>query len=218
MQEKAYENNISFIKKNKSIGKVSLIMAPLFFFLSEIFHPRSETDTVKELMAVANNYTVWYFAHIFALIAIVFLPFVLLNLMHYIDNRNISIGHMGYIFSIIGVIGVSGYTAFDLMVWQIGINPNQEIMVNLYDQITQSLGFSLPFLIIGPLLLVIGITIISIALYRSKIIKTWKSILIMIGILLYGLAGPLVPIDNGHLIVIFGAGLMLIGLGSIIFE
>ena len=104
------------------------------------------------------------------------------------------------------------------MVWQIGINPNQEVMVNLYDQITQSLGFSLPFLIIGPLLLVIGITIISIALYRSKIIKTWKSILIMIGILLYGLAGPLVPIDNGHLVVIFGAGLMLIGLGSIIFE
>lgn len=218
MQVTNYENSIQFLNKNKYIGRASLIVTPLFFFLSEIFHPRSETDTVKELMAVAENYTEWYMAHLFALIAIVFIPFAVLNLMRYIDNRNIAIGHMGYVFSILGVIGVSGYTAFDLIVWQIGIHPNQEVMVSLYDQITQSLGFSLPFLMVGPLFLVLGIAMIAIALYCSQIIKKWKALLIFIGILLYGLTGPLIAIENGHLIVIFGAGLMLIGLGSIFFQ
>lgn len=216
--EKCYEESKSFFSINKNLGKASMIITPLFFFLSEIIHPRSETETVKELMSVANNYWVWYFAHIFALIAIIFLPFAILNLINYIDNKNISTYYIGCILSFIGIVGVSGYTAFDLIVWQIGINPNQEAMINLYEQITQSLGFSIPFLIIGPLLLVVGISVISIALYRAKNIKKWKSILVLIGILLYGLAGPLIPVENGHFIVIVGAGLMFVGLGSIVFE
>lgn len=218
VSEKSYEKSILFFSRNKLLGKISLIITPLFFFLSEVIHPRSETDTIKELMSVANNYSVWFFAHIFALIAIIFIPFAILSLFNYINNKNMTLGYIGCIFSFIGIVGVSGYTAFDLIVWQLGVNPNQEAMVSLYNQITNTLGFSIPFLMAGPLSLVIGIAIMSVALYRSRIIKGWKPILVLIGILLYGLTGPLIDIENGHLIVIFGAGLMLMGLGSIIFE
>lgn len=209
------ESNLRNNKVYSIIGRIALIGSPLLFLLSELLHPVTQTETALELASVAANYDKWYIAHILALGAIILLPFAVLFLLYMLREHNLVINYVGTSLSLIGIVAVSGLTSFDLIVWQMGKGGPTDAMVKLFDQITQSLGFSIPFLTIGPLLLVIGLLLLSVALYKTKVVARWQALLLGLGIFLYGFAGPVVPIKNGHLIVLLGAALMLIGLGSV---
>ena len=47
-------------------------------------------------------------------------------------------------------------------------------------------------------------------------VKLWASLLVVAGLLVYALAGPLVQVANGHIIVSVGAFIMLAGFIGII--
>jgi len=64
-------------------------------------------------------------------------------------------------------------------------------------------------------MLVIGILMLAVVLYRSGAVKRWQALCLGTGIFLYGFAGPVFPVSNGPLLVISGAILMLISLGCI---
>lgn len=143
----------AFFAAHTILGKASMILSPLLFLVSELIHPVSQTETVKELESVVSNSSAWFTAHILALFAIALLPFAVLNLMNYIHGKSSVAGYIGVISTFLGIVGVTGLTAFDLMVWQMGSNGASEEMINLYDKLTQTAGFSIPFLNIGPLFL-----------------------------------------------------------------
>lgn len=195
------------------IGGVALIGAPLLFLLSEISHPASQVETAMELLSVACHMNQWYVAHILALGAILLLPFAVQGLLDLLGGRYCVLSHIAAGLASVGVTAVSGMLAFDLVTWQMAAGgPNAE-MIGLYDRVTGSLGFSLPFLTIGPLALVLGLMLFSFLLFRSNAIARWQSVLLGVGIFLYGFAGPVFPVSNGSLLVTVGAGLMLAGLG-----
>lgn len=214
------EENARMAETNllKRLGGFALIGSPLLFLTSELLHPVTQADTAKELASVAINHNQWYLAHLLALGAIVLLPFAILTILNILDRRCLKLSCTGAVLSTIGIIAVSGLTSFDLVVWQMGINGASDEMVKLYDRITGSPGFSIPFLSIGPLALILGLLLLAVSLYRTKSIPRWQSFLLGAGILLYGLAGPVFPISNGHLVVILGAALMLASFGTLGFR
>lgn len=199
----------------KRIGGIALIGSPLLFLISELIHPVTQTDTAKELASIAVHYNQWYLAHILALGAITLLPFAILTILNILDKRSLKLSYIGAVLSSVGIVAVSGLTAFDLVVWQMGANGATEGMIQLFDRITQSPGFSLPFLSIGPLALVLGLILLATALFRTKSVARWQSLLFGAGIFLYGFAGPVFSVTNGHLIVVLGAALMLVSLGMV---
>lgn len=206
---------VSFVKRTRGIA---MIGSPLLFMLSEIFHPVTQTEAAKELSSVASHFTQWYIAHLLALGAIILLPYAVQGLLSLLDGSCYILSHVAAGLSSIGVVAISGLLAFDLVTWQMAAGGSREEMVRLYEQVTGSLGFSLPFLTAGPLTLVLGILLFSILLFRSRVIKRWQSVFLGTGIFLYGFAGPVFPVSNATLIVISGAALMLLGLGTVGFD
>lgn len=203
---------------NNNVNKleaIALVIAPLLFLASELIHPITQTTTEAELASVAANYQRWYFAHILVLGAIILLPFALMGLYKITKRYAEGLSYFALALSLVGVIAVSGLTAFDLIVWQIGSQGPTAEMVMLYDRITQTLGFSLIFLTVGPLMFVLGVLLFAYIIYSTKPAMRWQAIQLGIGMLLYGVAGPVFPIANGHLIVIFGAALLVVSMGTI---
>ncbi|HPW40830.1 MAG TPA: hypothetical protein PLW98_04900 [Bacillota bacterium] len=207
--------NMTVTESIQRIRGLSLIGSPLFFLISELLHPVTQDEAVKELQSVASNHTQWYLAHMAALFAIILLPYAIQGLLVLIGEHSLILSRTAAGLISVGTVAVSGLLAFDLITWVMAINGSREEMIRLYDAITQSPGFSLPFLVIGPLILVIGILMLAVVLYRSGAVKRWQALCLGTGIFLYGFAGPVFPVSNGPLIVISGAVLMLISLGYI---
>jgi hypothetical protein len=199
----------------QKIRGLSLIGSPLYFLISELLHPVTQSEAAKELQSVASNHIQWYLAHMAALFAIILLPYAIQGLLALLGERSLILSRTAAGLISVGTVAVSGLLAFDLITWVMAVNGSREEMIRLYDAITQSPGFSLPFLIIGPLMLVIGILMLAVVLYKSGAVKRWQALCLGTGIFLYGFAGPVFPVSNGPLLVISGAFLMLISLGCV---
>jgi hypothetical protein len=202
---------------NKSMGRISIIAVPLFFALSELIHPITQNTILEEIKSAKDNSLSWIISHVLALIAIIFLPFLVQKLICFIDEKNIKSSIFGIVLSYIGIIGVTGLLAYDFILWDAWRVGSDEI-VGKYLEILNTSAFGILFLLSGPVLFLIGFLTLVILMLKSTKIKKWKSILVLSGLLIYGLAGPLVPISNGHILVSVGALIMLLGFTGILFE
>jgi len=154
-------------------------------------------------------------AHMAALVAFVLLPFAIQGLLAPLDGYRFVLSRAAAALIYVGTVAVSCLLAFDLITWIMAVSDERGEMIKLYEAITQTPSFSLPFLIIGPLTLVIGMLLLAMILFRSGAAKRWQALFFGAGIFLYGFAGPVFPVSNARAIVITGAFLMLIGLGSV---
>lgn len=202
---------------NKSLGRIALIVVPLFFALSELIHPVTKDTVIGEIDSAKNNSLEWLISHVFALIAIIFLPFIVQKLISFIDERKVKSSLLGICFSYFGIIGVTGILVYDFMLWDAWRVGNNEIIGNYLEILNYSV-FGHLFLLLGPILFLVGFLMLVILMLISTKIKRWKTVLILVGLLIYGLAGPLVPISNGHILVSIGALTMLVGFIGVLIE
>lgn len=202
---------------NKTLGRISLIAVPLFFSLSELVHPITQDTILKEIRSAKNNSLSWLIAHALALLAIIFLPFLVQKLLCFIDDKKLKSSILGAALSYMGIIGVTGLLAYDFILWDAWKAGSDEIVGN-YLEILNTSAFGFIFLFLGPVLFLLGfLTLVTLILLSAKV-KKWKSALILIGLLIYGLAGPLVPFSNAHILVNSGAVMMLIGFVGILIK
>jgi hypothetical protein len=202
---------------NKTLGRISIIVVPLFFALSELVHPITQDTILGEIQSAKDNDIRWLIAHALALIAIVFLPFLAQKLICYIDDKKVKSSILGLALSYIGIIGVTGLLIYDFILWDAWKVGNDEIVAKYLDILYNSVYGKL-FLLIGPIIFLCSFLLLVILMLISEKIAKWKSILIIIGLLIYGLAGPLVPVSNGHILVSSGALIMLAGFIGILME
>nr|HPM00314.1 hypothetical protein [Bacillota bacterium] len=78
--------NMTVTESIQRIRGLSLIGSPLFFLISELLHPVTQDEAVKELQSVASNHTQWYLAHMAALFAIILLPYAIQGLLVLIEE------------------------------------------------------------------------------------------------------------------------------------
>lgn len=195
---------------NNSLGKVALIIVPAFFTLSELCHPITMDSPLEEILSAHQNAAMWFLSHLFVLISLLFLPFLSLKLSQYIHEKWQKTYMMVYALTIFGVLCTVGLLSFDFMIMGMGqIGVTQE-MADLYIYLQQSF-FGYVFLTIGPILFLLGFFIMTVLMLMNNENKKAPVFLIMAGILIYALAGPLVPVKNGHIIVASGSLIMLVG-------
>lgn len=202
---------------NKTLGRIALIAVPLFFALSELIHPITQDTILDEIQSAKDNDLRWVISHVLALIAIIFLPFLAQKLICYIDDRKVKSSICGLALSYIGVIGVVGLLTYDFILWDAWKTGNDNIIANYLGILNNSV-YGKIFLIIGPIIFLFGFFLLVFLMLISTKITKWKSSLVLIGLLIYGLAGPLVPIPNGHILVSSGALIMLIGFIGILIK
>ncbi|WP_105614743.1 hypothetical protein [Vallitalea okinawensis] len=202
---------------NKTLGRIALIVVPLFFALSELTHPITQDTILGEINSAKDNSLKWLISHLFVLVAIIFLPFLINKLISYIDEKKIKTTILGVFLSYAGIIGVTGLLAYDFILWDAWKVGNNEV-IGEFLEILNSSTFGILFLSYGPILFILGFIILVLLMMSSANVKRWKTVLVLIGLLIYGLAGPLVPVPNGHILVCIGALIMLTGLIGVLKE
>lgn len=197
-------------KIRNKLGKISLVIVPLFFTLSELFHPKTMDTIIGEIESAEKYREVWFMSHIFALISIIFIPTLITKIISFIDKNRIIYTGIFYFISNIGLIGITGLLGYDFLLYDAWVVNNDHVISQFLTVINDSV-YGFIFLKIGPILFIFSFLALVILMLISNKAKKWKTILIVIGTLIYGFTGPLIPVSNGHILVSFGAAVMLIG-------
>lgn len=108
----------------------------------------------------------------------------------------------------LGIAGIVGMCMIDFLLW--AMNDDQEIKEKLFHYINSSPSIKIPFLILGPTLFYSGISIATYGLFTEF---RWQVLCLNIGAAMIGVGHMI--FQNG-LVAVIGAGLLLIGLTSIL--
>lgn len=202
---------------NATLGKASMILVPLCFSLSELFHPITLATPVEEIQSAGQYATRWLVAHLLALVALLLIPFLVMKLCDYVEEKYRKLATPACVLAIMGTVLTTGLLVFDFVILDMSASGALDAMVALYVRLNESI-FGILFLKIGPLVFLLGLLVMVLSMFVSQIVKKWKSLFILVGLLIYGLAGPLFPMQNGHILVNAGAVVMLIGFVFILMQ
>src|SRR5512138_1541091 len=200
---------------NATLGKASMLLVPLSFSLSELFHPITLATPAEEIQSAGQYATRWLVAHLLALVALLLIPFLVMKLYDYVEEKYQKLAIPACVLAIMGTVLTTGLLVFDFVILDMSANGALDDMVALYVRLNESI-FGVLFLKIGPLVFLLGLLGMVLSMFASLIVKKWESLFILVGLLIYGLAGPLFPMQNGHILVNAGAIVMLIGFALIL--
>lgn len=199
----------------RTLGGLSLILAPVLFAVVEITHPAHGSDATTLLAQAAQDRGLTL-ADIYILIAssILFIP-AFFALLHIVRRRGVVLAHVA---AVLGLSGVSlGLTraGFQLMIWSMaapGVD-RQAMQTFLKNGMQNAAG--LPILL-GPLLFAIGLILFGIAVWRAGFGYRWAGPLIALGLVVEIVGGSVGLPDLP--VAIVSAALWVLGLASIGFS
>jgi hypothetical protein len=199
----------------RTLGGVSLILAPIFFAIAEITYPGSDGNGAAQLDVAARNQGVMLADIYFGIAsAILFIPAVF-ALLHITRGRGVVLGHVAAIFTVAGVcLAHLALGGLQLMLWAMaGPGVDRQAMASFIDK-TQQNPAGLP-LVLGHEFFALGVILFGIAIWRSGFGYRWAGPAIAIGVVVdivggtVGLPDPWVSIVSD---AIFATGLAAVGL------
>jgi hypothetical protein len=196
----------------RTLGGLSLILAPLLFAVVEITHPAHGSDATTLLAQAAQDRGLTL-ADIYILIAssILFIP-AFFALLHVVRGRGVVLAHIAAILSLAGVSLGLTRAGFQLVIWAMASpGVDQQAMKAFLNNNTQNAA-GLP-IFLGPLLFTIGLILFGIAVWRAGFGYRWAGPLIAVGFVVAVVGGsaglPDLPV------AIVSAALWVVGLAAI---
>jgi hypothetical protein len=199
----------------RTLGGLSLILAPILFAIAEITYPSSDGNGAAQLDVAARNHDVMLADIYFGIAsAILFIPAVY-ALLHLTRKRGVVLGHLAAIFTVAGVcLAHLALGGLQLMLWAMaGAGVDRTAMASFIDK-TQQNPAGLP-LVLGHELFVIGMVLFGVAIWRSGFSYRWAGPAIAIGVIIdvvggtIGVPDPLISIVSD---AVFVTGLAAVGL------
>ena len=199
----------------RTLGGLSLILAPILFAVAEITYPASDGNGATQLDIAARNHDVMLADIYFGIAsAILFIPAVY-ALLHVTRRRGVVLGHVAAILTVAGVcLAHLALGGLQLMLWAMaGDAADRQVMASFIDK-TQQNPAGLP-LVLGHELFAFGIIVFGIAVWRSGFGYRWAGPAIAIGVVIdivggtIGLPDLLIGIVSD---AIFVTGLAAVGL------
>jgi hypothetical protein len=195
----------------KTIAGFCMVLAPLLVLVSEVIHPAEKSNSGDQLAVIAGHLDRWYVAHLIAIVAIALLVPAVLGLMHMLREREVAWGHLGGGLAMLGLLAITGIVAIEGFVgWQAAAGGDRAQMVALFDRLTGTAGFVIPFMVVA-FGFMLGLSCLAVGLYRARVVPSWVSLFLIVAAA--GFAGELAASVNAFGIV--GAAFLLVGLGSV---
>jgi len=199
----------------RTLGGLSLILAPILFAIAEITYPSSDGNGATQLDVAARNHDVMLADIYFGIAsAILFIPAVY-ALLHVTRRRGVVLGHVAAILTVAGVcLAHLALGGLQLMLWAMaGPGVDRSAMASFIDK-TQQNPAGLP-LVLGHELFAIGLVLFGVAIWRSGFGYRWAGPAIAIGVIIdvvggmIGVPDPLISIVSD---AVFVTGLAAVGL------
>lgn len=191
----------------RTLAGLCLIAAPVAGLAATVVAPPAALDIGERLAIVAEYSTRFLASNLLALLLQILLVPALLGLLHLLKGRGVVLGHIGGGLALAGVFGYMGVLATEFVLLEMAEGGRQE-MIALAERVYGSVGFGI-FLLLFLFGLLLGLLILSVALWRARIVPIWAAACIALASVLDFVA------STSTVAVVLAWILLLTGLGWI---
>jgi len=190
----------------KTICGSCLILAPALLLVGGLIHPEETTDARRQFEIIVDNLGRWELAHWFISAAMLLMMGAVVGLAHVLHERRPAEGIVGGAATAVGVMALFGVATFEAVtVPRIGRSGDAQ----LFEDIFTSSDFRL---LLGPVfLLPLGLIIMSLGMYRSRVAPPWVAGCIAVGALFFAVSLP----TGSPVTFAIGLGLLFVGLARV---
>lgn len=189
----------------RTLAGLCLISAPLTGLAATVVAPPTALD-IGERLTIAAEYPIRFLAsNLLAVLLQILLVPALLGLLHLLKDRGVVLGHIGGGLALIGVFGYMGVLATEFVLLEMAEGSRQE-MISLAERVYGSVGFAI-FLLMFLFGLLLGLIVLSVALWRARIVPVWAAACIALASVLDFAA------STSAVVVVIAWILLLVGLG-----
>jgi hypothetical protein len=156
----------------KGLG-IAMVAMPLIWLASGVICPPLKSDGAAQLAVIRAHPDRWYWFTLLLLVGSVLLIPALLGVMRLLREPSPKLAVIGGWLALLGALVAIGDVATQFVTWlmaQSGQDPVQ--MARLLDRVGSSAAANITYTIGGPALLV-GILLLSIALFRTRVAARW---------------------------------------------
>ena len=162
----------------------SMIGAAVLMLGASLAWPAIKSDEAAQLAVIAQHPTRYYLCTILILGSSMLLVPALIGLMRMSVERSPVLSNLGGALSLLGALVAVGDSASQLVIWQMGARgADRAQMAALLHRFDNVAGSALVFTV-GGLTIVVGIVLLSIALYRARAVPAWTSVGLVAGMVL----------------------------------
>jgi hypothetical protein len=173
----------------KMLTGACLIAAPAVFIVSESIHPDDSTNGSDEVRTIASGLDRWYTAHVLEVIGFALLIGAVLGLAHLLHERRPGSAVVGGALAIVGIVGLTaGVGAEGLGGYFIVRYASRADAVRAVDAMYDGARL-VPFFAVS-LLISVGLVVMAVQLWRTRVVAPWCAIAIIIGSVLLVAGGP----------------------------
>jgi hypothetical protein len=157
----------------RTLAGLCLIAAPVAGLAATVVAPPAALDIGERLTIVAEYSTRFLASNLLAVLMQILLVPALLGLLHLLKSRGVVLGHIGGGLAIAGVFGYMGVLATEFVLLEMAEGGRQE-MIALAERVYGSVGFGI-FLLMFLFGLLLGLIVLSVALWRARIVPIWAA-------------------------------------------
>jgi len=191
----------------RTLAGLCIIAAPVAGLAATVVAPPAALDVGERLTIVTEYSTRFLAANLLAVLLQILLVPALLGLLHLLKGREVALGHIGGGLALAGVFGYMGVLATEFVVLQMAQGDRRE-MISLAERVYGSVGFAV-FLMMFLFGLLLGLIVLSVALWRARIAPIWVAVCIALASVLDLVA------STSTVAVVLAWILLLAGLGRI---
>jgi hypothetical protein len=173
---------------SRKFAAIALIAAPLLMALGNFIDPAWSDDTAEYLAEVADGEGAYLTAGVLWTLGSLLLVVGMLGVVRLVRGRRVTLGQIGAGLIIFGAIGMSAGLAFNGFEIAMAAEDNREAMVSLSDAVEESTALTIYWVSFFMGGIVLGVILLTISLFRTKIVPIWAPILLVVSIVL-GFAG-----------------------------
>jgi hypothetical protein len=195
----------------KAVVGVCLIASPLVLVASAVVSPEIKSSEADQLAVVAQDAGRYYLFTVLIFVSTALWVPLVLGLMYMVRERAAALGNVGGSLALLATLVGVGDAISQLFIWQmVAPGADRAQMVALLTRFDNAGGAAIFFRIGGPTL-VIGMVMLSIALYRARAVPAWAAAGVAVGTLV-NIAGF---VATSTLVVLISSAVLLVSLGWI---
>lgn len=180
----------------RTLAGLCLIAAPLAFMVSEVTYSTffSQESDQQFFAAVAGKSSTWTFATLLGLLAAVLFVPAVVGMVHLTRDRGVVLGHVGGALALLGAVGYACHQMLFVVLGEMArMEGQREAVISVGKQLDSSATIGIIAMLMFLLSLSLGLILLTIGLYRARIVPIWVPICIVLSIL-----PAFVPVDSDY--------------------